>query len=120
MGQELIQHRTAARPETASSPGAIACELREPPFIQLSGIQAMSIKPAVQISEKPQVLPGVDTAIALFEKQPSKPVNVTRQWTISKTLNCAWVPKKPCRHTTYTSKTSQLDVGDYPDDIAAL
>jgi hypothetical protein len=98
-GQELLEHRTAARLKTASLPGAIACEIREPPFIQLSGTQVMPIKPAVQVSKKPEFLPGVDPAVALFEKKPSKPVDVARQWATSETLDGAWVLEKPCRHT---------------------
>jgi hypothetical protein len=94
----------------ASSPAAIACELREPSFIQLSSTKAMTIKPALQISKKPQFLSRVDPAVALFEKEPSKPVDVTRQWATSKTLDCAWVLEKPCRHASNTSVTSRLDV----------
>jgi hypothetical protein len=71
----------------------------------------MSIKPAVQISKNPQFLPGVDPAVALFEQEPSKPVDVTRQWATSKTLDCAWVFEKPCRHASDTSVASRLDVG---------
>jgi len=78
VGQELLQHCTAARLQTASSPGAIACEIREPPFIQLSGTQAVPIKPTVQVSKKPEFLPGVDPTVTLFEKKPSKPVDVAR------------------------------------------
>lgn len=110
VGQELFQYRTAARLEMASSPAAIACELREPSFIQLSSTKAMTIKPALQISKKPQFLSRVDPAVALFEKEPSKPVDVTRQWATSKTLDCAWVLEKPCRHASNTSVTSRLDV----------
>jgi len=71
----------------------------------------MSIKPPVQISKKPQFLPVVDLAVALFEKELSKPVDVTRQWATSKTLDCAWVFEKPCHHASNTSVTSRLDVG---------
>jgi hypothetical protein len=77
----------------------MTCKRREPAFIQLSGTQAMPIKPAVQISKKPQFLSGVDPAVPLFEKELSEPVDVTRQWATSKTLDCAWVLEKLCRHT---------------------
>jgi hypothetical protein len=76
VGHELLKHRTTARLEAASSPGAIACEILEPPFIQLSGTQAMPIKPTVQVSNKPEFLPGVGPAVALFEKKPGKLVDV--------------------------------------------
>ena len=111
VGQELLQHRTAAWLETASSPGAITSKRREPVFIQGSGTQAMPIKPAVQISKKPQFLPGVDPAVPLFEKELGEPVDVTRQRAISKTLDCSWVLEEPRRHTWYTRSTSRLDVG---------
>jgi hypothetical protein len=78
VGQELLQHRTAAWLETASSPGAITRKRSEPAFIQRSGTQAMPIKPAAQISKKPQFLPGVDPAVSLFENEFGEPVDVTR------------------------------------------
>jgi hypothetical protein len=111
VGQELLQHRTAAWLETASSPGAITRKRRELAFIQRSGTQAMPIKPAVQTSKKPQFFPGVDPAVPLFEKEFGEPVEVTRKWAISKTLDCSWVFEEPRRHTWYTRGTSRLDVG---------
>jgi hypothetical protein len=38
----------------------------------------MPIKPAAQISKKPQFLPGVDPAVSLFENEFGEPVDVTR------------------------------------------
>lgn len=89
----------------------MTCEGSEAVFIQFTGTQAMPIKPAVQISNKPQFLPGVDPAVSLFEKELSKSVDVTRQWATSKTLDCTWVLEKPCCHTSYTSGIGRLDVG---------
>ena len=57
-------------------PGAVACELCKPRFIQLSGMQAMPIKPAIQVSKKPEFIPGVNPAVALFEKKRSKLVDM--------------------------------------------
>ena len=51
-------------------------ELCKPRFIQLSGTQAMPIKPAIQVSKKPEFIPGVNPAVALFEKKRSKLVDV--------------------------------------------
>jgi hypothetical protein len=78
VGQELLQHRTAAWLETASSPGVISRKRSELAFIQRSGTQAVPIKPAVQTSKKPQFFPGVDPAVPLFEKEFGEPVDVTR------------------------------------------
>ena len=70
----------------------------------------MAIKPAVQVSKKPQFVPGVDSAIALLEKQPRELVDVTGQWATSETLDGAWMLEKLCRHTSSTSATCELDV----------
>jgi hypothetical protein len=77
----------------------------------MNGTQAMSIKPAAQVSKKPEILSGVDPTVTLFEKVPSKPVDVACQWPISETLDSAWVLEEPCCHTSSTSPTCQLDAG---------
>jgi hypothetical protein len=96
----------------------MTCKRREPTFIQLSGTQAMPIKPAVQVSKKPELLSGVDPAVALFEKEPSKPVGVARQWATSETVDGAWVLEKPRCHTS--SYECHQPVGCSPIILMAL
>jgi hypothetical protein len=95
--------------------GAIACELSKPRFIQLRSTQAVSIKPAIQVSKKPEFIPGVDSAVAQLEKKLSKLVDVASQWATSETLDRARMFEEPCRHTSFTSGTHPLDAADYPD-----
>jgi len=109
VSQEFLQHRAAARLEKPPSPGAIPCEICEPSFIQLRNTQAMPIKPAAQVSKNPKFVPGIDPAIALLEKKPSEPVDVTAQWSSSETLDSSWVLEKLSHHTLSTSATGQLD-----------
>jgi hypothetical protein len=97
----------------------MTCEGGEAAFIQFNGMQPMPIKPAVQISKKPQFVPGVDPAVPLFEKELSKPVDVTRQWATSKTLDCSWVLEEPCHHTSIRAALVGWML-DYPNEITAL
>jgi hypothetical protein len=76
VGQELLQHWTTPRFEAATLPGAVACERCKPRFIQMSGTEAMPIQPAIQVSKQPEFIPGVNSAVALFEKKRSKLVDV--------------------------------------------
>jgi hypothetical protein len=101
VSQELLEHRTVAPPKTTSPSGAIAGEVPEPPFIHVSGTQAMSIKPAVQVSKKPELVPGVDPTVPLLEQKSREPVDVAGQWSTSETLDGAWMLKKPCRHSSF-------------------
>jgi hypothetical protein len=98
MGQELLQHRAIAPSQATSLSRAVAGELREAPFIDVSHAQATSIQPAVQIAKQPQLIPGVDPAIPLLEEKSREPVDVAGERPTPEPLDGPRVLEEVCRH----------------------
>jgi hypothetical protein len=98
VGQELLQHRAVASPQATTVSRTIAGELRDASFIDVSDVQAMSIKPAVQVAKQPELVPAVVPAIPLLEEQSRELVEVAREWSTPEALDGPRVFEEVCRH----------------------
>jgi hypothetical protein len=101
VAQELLQHRSLAAPEASASSDAVAGKIRQAPFIQVRGAQALSIKPTVQVAKKPELVPAVVSAVALFEEESRETIHMDAKWSTPEALDGPRVLEEPCRHNAH-------------------